>query len=126
MVNSAKVKNRCLHIVNVDWVLGDIPSEFIRFSVCASGFHSAPRHNPTEGLAEVMTWIDDYTHSRGDLDTLQGLIESRDGWGWEQRLEETLQRLKLDPNAVVQSFSNDLQNFFSKNDTFYVRAVRAF
>ena len=29
-------------------------------------------------------------------------------------------------NAVVQCFSNDLQNFFSKNDTFYVRAVRTF
>ncbi len=62
-----------------------------------------------EGLAEVMTWIDDYTHSRGDLDTLQGLIESRDGWGWEQRLEETLQRLKLDPNAVVQSLSGGMR-----------------
>ncbi len=62
-----------------------------------------------EGLAEVVQWIDDYTHSRGDLDTLQGLIESRDGWGWEQRLEETLQRLKLDPNAIVQSLSGGMR-----------------
>ena len=62
-----------------------------------------------EGLAEVVQWIDDYTHSRGDLDTLQGLIESRDGWGWEQRLEETLQRLKLDPSAIVQSLSGGMR-----------------
>ena len=62
-----------------------------------------------EGLADVVQWIDDYTHSRGDLDTLQGLIESRDGWGWEQRLDETLQRLKLDPNAVVQSLSGGMR-----------------
>jgi len=32
-----------------------------------------------EGLAEVMQWIDDYTHSRGDLDTLQSQIESSSG-----------------------------------------------
>ena len=62
-----------------------------------------------EGLAEVVQWIDDYTHSRGDLDTLQGQIESRDGWGWEQRLDETLQRLQLDPNAVVQSLSGGMR-----------------
>ncbi|MBD8051402.1 ATP-binding cassette domain-containing protein [Limnohabitans radicicola] len=62
-----------------------------------------------EGLAEVVQWIDDYTHSRGDLDTLQSQIESRDGWGWEQRLEETLQRLKLDPSALVQSLSGGMR-----------------
>ena len=62
-----------------------------------------------EGLAEVVQWIDDYTHSRGDLDTLQSQIESRDGWGWEQRLDETLQRLQLDPNAIVQSLSGGMR-----------------
>jgi ATP-binding cassette subfamily F protein uup len=62
-----------------------------------------------EGLAEVMQWIDDYTHSRGDLDALQSLIESRDGWGWEQRLDETLERLKLNPNAIVQSLSGGMR-----------------
>jgi ATP-binding cassette subfamily F protein uup len=62
-----------------------------------------------EGLGEVMQWIDDYTHSRGDLDTLQSQIESRDGWGWEQRLDETLQRLKLDPTAIVQSLSGGMR-----------------
>ena len=62
-----------------------------------------------EGLADVVQWIDDYTHSRGDLDALQSQIESRDGWGWEQRLNETLERLKLDPNARVQSLSGGMR-----------------
>ena len=58
-----------------------------------------------EGLADVVQWIEDYTHSRGDLDTLQSQIESMDGWGWEQRVDETLQRLQLDPKATVQTLS---------------------
>jgi len=62
-----------------------------------------------EGLAEVVQWIDDYTHSRGDLDTLQSQIESMDGWSWEQRVDETLQRLQLNPNAVVQSLSGGMR-----------------
>ncbi len=62
-----------------------------------------------EGLADVVQWIEDYTHSRGDLDTLQSQIESMDGWGWEQRVEETLQRLQLDPKAIVQSLSGGMR-----------------
>ena len=62
-----------------------------------------------EGLAEVIRWIDDYTHSRGDLDALQSRIESLDGWGWEQRVEETLQRLQLDPKATVRSLSGGMR-----------------
>ncbi|MGV0961271.1 MAG: ATP-binding cassette domain-containing protein [Limnohabitans sp.] len=63
----------------------------------------------SEGLADVVQWIDDYTHSRGDLDTLQSQIESMDGWGWEQRVDETLQRLQLDPKAIVQSLSGGMR-----------------
>ncbi len=62
-----------------------------------------------EGLSDVVQWIEDYTHSRGDLDTLQSQIESMDGWGWEQRVDETLQRLQLDPNAIVQSLSGGMR-----------------
>jgi ATP-binding cassette subfamily F protein uup len=40
-----------------------------------------------------------------DLDELQTQIEAYDAWNWEQRVEETLQRLHLDPNAVVGSLS---------------------
>ncbi len=62
-----------------------------------------------EGLADVVQWIEDYTHSRGDLDTLQSQIESMDGWGWEQRVDETLQRLQLAPQAIVQSLSGGMR-----------------
>ena len=62
-----------------------------------------------EGLADVVQWIEDYTHSRGDLDTLQSQIESMDGWGWEQRVDETLQRLQLNPQAIVQSLSGGMR-----------------
>jgi ATP-binding cassette subfamily F protein uup len=57
------------------------------------------------GLARVLALIDDYTEGRGDLDTLQQQIESLDGWTWQQRVEETLQRLRLAPNAQVGTLS---------------------
>jgi len=58
-----------------------------------------------EGLKPVLQLIDDYTHSRGDLHTLQSQIEALEGWSWEQRLSETLQRLHLDPQARIDSLS---------------------
>ncbi len=58
-----------------------------------------------EGLGTVLQLIDDYTHSRGDLHALQSQIEALDGWSWEQRLSETLQRLHLDPQARIASLS---------------------
>ncbi|HSI55033.1 MAG TPA: ATP-binding cassette domain-containing protein, partial [Ramlibacter sp.] len=57
------------------------------------------------GVADVIALIDQYTHGQGDLDKLQGEIEAKDGWNWEQRVEETLQRLHLDKDAVVGSLS---------------------
>jgi ABC transport system ATP-binding/permease protein len=57
------------------------------------------------GIADVITLIDDYTHGRGDLDRLQGLIEAQDGWNWQQRVDETLHRLHLDPEARIDSLS---------------------
>ncbi|HEX2545636.1 MAG TPA: ATP-binding cassette domain-containing protein [Ramlibacter sp.] len=57
------------------------------------------------GLADVIALIDDYTHGRGDLDALQGRIEAHDGWNWQQRVDETLQRLRLDPEARIGSLS---------------------
>jgi ATP-binding cassette subfamily F protein uup len=57
------------------------------------------------GLADVIAMIDDYTHSRGDLDSLQGRIEAHDGWNWSQRVDETLHRLNLDPQARIASLS---------------------
>jgi ATP-binding cassette subfamily F protein uup len=57
------------------------------------------------GLADVIALVDDYTHSRGDLDALQGRIEAQDGWNWRQRIDETLHRLHLDPEARIGSLS---------------------
>ena len=57
------------------------------------------------GLAEVLQLIDDFTHSRGDLHALQSRIEALDGWDWEQRVAETLNRLHLDGSASVGSLS---------------------
>ena len=58
-----------------------------------------------EGLAPLLQLIEDYTHSRGDLHALQSQIEAQDGWSWEQRLGETLQRLHLNPDARVGDLS---------------------
>jgi ABC transport system ATP-binding/permease protein len=57
------------------------------------------------GVADVIRLIDQYTHGQGDLDALQGEIEAKDGWNWEQRVEETLQRLHLDKGALIGALS---------------------
>lgn len=44
-----------------------------------------------------------------DLDALQTEIETLDAWNWEQRVEETLQRLHLDPAATIGSLSGGLK-----------------
>ncbi len=57
------------------------------------------------GLARVIDLIEEYCLGHGDLDAMQGEIESLDGWNWEQRVNETLHRLHLDPQAVVSTLS---------------------
>jgi len=57
------------------------------------------------GVANVIALIDQYSRGEGDLDTLQGAIEAQDGWNWEQRVAETLHRLHLDPEAVINTLS---------------------
>ena len=61
----------------------------------------------SEGLAEVKALRARYeAHAPGDdLDALQTRIEALDGWTWEQRVAETLQRLQLDPQANVDALS---------------------
>ena len=58
-----------------------------------------------EGLQSLLGLIDAYTCGEGDLDNLQRQIEAQDGWSWEQRVEETLQRLRLDGQARVGTLS---------------------
>ena len=57
------------------------------------------------GLQHVRNLIDHYTTGEGDLTAMQNEIELLDGWNWEQRVEETLHRLHLDPQAWVNSLS---------------------
>ncbi len=70
-----------------------------------------PQHTVFEavsaGLAEVLELRERYlqTTDTHTLDQLQGRIEALDGWTWEQRVEETLQRLRLDGAAIVGDLS---------------------
>jgi ABC transport system ATP-binding/permease protein len=49
--------------------------------------------------------MEQYLSGEGDLDALQTIIEHHDGWNWEQRVTETLQRLNLNPDAIVGQLS---------------------
>ena len=57
------------------------------------------------GLDSVRALIDAYTGGAGDLNALQARIEAQDGWSWRQRVDETLQRLRLAPDAVIDTLS---------------------
>ncbi|MCR5866310.1 MULTISPECIES: ATP-binding cassette domain-containing protein [Aquincola] len=61
----------------------------------------------SEGVAEAKALRARYeAHEPGDdLDAIQTRIEALDGWNWERRVDETLQRLHLDPTAVVDALS---------------------
>ena len=56
-------------------------------------------------LAGVQALIDQYSQGQGDLDALQSQIEALDGWNWVQRVEHTLQRLRLPREAIVGTLS---------------------
>jgi len=63
----------------------------------------------SEGLAGLKTVLDQYVAGLGDLDRLQNIIELQDGWNWEQRVTETLQRLHLDGQALISSLSGGMR-----------------
>lgn len=56
-------------------------------------------------LAGLRSLIDDYSTGEGDLERIQAEIEACDGWNWQQRVEETLQRLRLDKDQLVALLS---------------------
>ena len=64
-----------------------------------------------EGVAEARELRARYeAHAAGeDLDALQTRIELLDGWNWEQRVEQTLQRLQLQGEARIGSLSGGMQ-----------------
>ena len=61
----------------------------------------------SEGLAEVKALRARFeAHApEDDLDALQTRLEALDGWTWERRVDETLQRLRLQADAVVDTLS---------------------
>ena len=49
-------------------------------------------------------------HAPGDdLDAIQTRLEALDGWTWEQRVDEALQRLKLPPQATLGGVSGGMR-----------------
>ncbi|ACB36084.1 ABC transporter-related protein [Leptothrix cholodnii SP-6] len=65
----------------------------------------------SEGVAEAKALRERFeAHAPGDdLDALQTRIEALDGWNWEQRVDETLHRLQLDPDLRVDALSGGLR-----------------
>jgi ATP-binding cassette subfamily F protein uup len=57
------------------------------------------------GLAKVRGWLDSFERGEGDLDRLQNLIETHHGWNLDQRVHESLQRLRLQPDALMGTLS---------------------
>jgi len=60
-----------------------------------------------EGVAEARALRARYeAHAPDDdLDALQTRLEALDGWTWEQRVDQALQRLHLDASAIVDTLS---------------------
>ena len=65
----------------------------------------------SEGLAEVRALRERFeAHRPGDdLDALQSRIEALGGWTWEQRVEETLHRLRLERDRPLAQLSGGLR-----------------
>ncbi|WP_395700595.1 ATP-binding cassette domain-containing protein [Aquabacterium sp.] len=70
-----------------------------------------PGHTVFEAVSEVVAEAKALRerferHEPGeDLDALQTRIEALEGWTWEQRVDEALQRLHLSPEAMIDTLS---------------------
>ncbi|TCO98790.1 ATP-binding cassette subfamily F protein uup [Rubrivivax gelatinosus] len=64
-----------------------------------------------EGVAEARALRARFeAHAAGDdLDALQSRLEALDGWTWEQRVDEALQRLQLAPESRVDALSGGMK-----------------
>ena len=60
-----------------------------------------------EGVAEARALRERFElHAAGDdMDAVQTRLEALDGWTWEQRVDQALQRLHLEPQARVEELS---------------------
>jgi ABC transport system ATP-binding/permease protein len=61
------------------------------------------------GVARARELIDHYSTGEGDLDALQAEIEQLDGWNWEQRVSETIERLGLNPESKISQLSGGMK-----------------
>ncbi|MFN3956944.1 MAG: ABC-F family ATP-binding cassette domain-containing protein [Tepidimonas ignava] len=64
-----------------------------------------------EGLGAVRQWLQRYEAAAPgeDLDALHGAIDAADGWLWPQRVQETLARLHLEPQARLDALSGGVR-----------------
>ncbi|WP_133855741.1 ATP-binding cassette domain-containing protein [Comamonas sp. JUb58] len=87
----------------------------IRIAYVAQEPNLNPEHTVFEaashGMAAVSAVRNRYFAAEDgeDLDALQSQIEAFDAWNWEQRVEETLQRLHLNPEALVGNLSGGVK-----------------
>ena len=58
-----------------------------------------------QGLKDLHLAMAQYSRGEGDLHQLQNQIESRDGWHWQQRVQETLTRLRLQGDQKIKHLS---------------------
>lgn len=65
----------------------------------------------SQGVAEARSLRERFERHApdDDLDALQTRIELLDGWNWEARVEQTLQRLQIDGSARVGCLSGGMQ-----------------
>ena len=63
------------------------------------------------GLGDIRELRDRFeAHQEGDdLDALMTQIEARDGWNWEQRVEQTLQHLDLPADLMISDLSGGMK-----------------
>ncbi|CAH0354145.1 ATP-binding cassette domain-containing protein [Aquabacterium sp. CECT 9606] len=63
------------------------------------------------GLGDIRELRDRFeAHQEGDdLDALMTQIEARDGWNWEQRVEQTLQHLDLPHDLMISDLSGGMK-----------------
>ena len=63
------------------------------------------------GLGDIRELRDRFeAHQEGDdLDALMTQIEARDGWNWEQRVEQTLQHLDLPADLALSALSGGMK-----------------
>jgi len=82
-----------------------VPQE-ANFSADATVFDAV-----SEGVAEARALRDRFEQHApdDDLDALQTRIELLDGWNWETRVDQTLQRLQLDGTTRIGSLSGGMQ-----------------